>query len=632
MKRAAVSLLLLISLAATAQDYSVLLVPDSLRNNADVVKREEEYILTIKSPAKYTLYEKHVYSILNSTADAYAHYVSRYDQFSRINMVSGTLFNSWGKEIMHSRKSDWKDYSAYDGISLLSDSRYKKNEFYSSEYPYTAAYEEEVENNGTLGFPRWMPQSRPGMSVQLSRFTIMAPADYKLRYRSFNFSGEPVVTQKGGTKTYTWEIRNIPAKKYERSAPSFTEIAAAVIFAPSQFEVQGYKGDMSTWEEYGKFMYQLIRGRDVLPGEIKKKVHELTDRLTSEKEKIEVLYHFLQQNTRYISIQLGIGGWQPFEASYVAEKRYGDCKALSNYMIALLKEAGITGKYIEIYSGNNPPPFIEDFPFSQANHVIACVPMAKDTVWLECTNQTASPGYLGNFTGNRKAILIDENGGRIVQTPVYTVADNLQVRTVHAVADEEGNVTASINSIYTGLQQELPHSLMYDASKEQREKYLNQMFNLPTYQVIRNEYKEHKAAIPSVNESLEIQLNNYAAITGKRFFITPNIFAGATEKPVPDTSRVYDYVIKEAYRDIDSVEIKIPAGYKAETMPKNVSLQTQFGTYSCSVQLEGDKILYHRLMEQNSGRFEASEYDQLVKFYEQVYKADRLKVVLVKPE
>ncbi len=620
------------SALAMAQENNAFFIPDSLRKGANVVKRNEEYILTIKSPAKYTLYEKHVYTILNSSAAKYATYITSYDKFSSINSVSGKLYNSMGKEIKHTKKNDWTDNSAYDGFSLLSDARYKMNEFYSADYPYTVDFEEEDDCNGTQGFPKWMPQSNPWMSVQNSKFTIIAPADYTLRYKQSNYNAEPVITQKGDLKTYTWELKNIPAKKYEEDAPSFSELTPVVFFAPSKFEVQGYSGDMSTWEGYGKFMYQLLKGRDALPEDVKKKVHDLTDNLKDEKEKIFVLYDFLQKNTRYISIQLGIGGWQPFEASYVAEKKYGDCKALSNFMIALLKEAGITGKYVEIYGGENPPPFREDFSCSQFNHVITCVPLNKDTVWLECTSQTVSGGYMGSFTGNRKGLLIDETGGHLVQTPVYKVADNFKKGIVKAVADEQGNISAEITNTYYGLQQDLPHALINSASKEEREKYLNQMFNLPTYQVKKNDYKEHKGILPSVDESLEIQLNNYAIITGKRLFINPNIFGGATEKVLPDTARQNDYIVKDSYRNVDSIEIKIPAGYKPESVPKDMTVQTKYGNYTSSVKIIDDKIMYYRSMDQNSGRFPAKEFGEVVKFYDQVYKSDRSKLVLVKAD
>ncbi len=618
--------------AASAQEYSVLFLPDSLVKGSDIIKRSEEYILTIKSAAKYSLSEKHVYTILNSAAVGYASYQSHYDKFSSINNLSGKMFDKWGKQIKHTKKGDWKDYSAYDGFSLLSDARYKTNEFYSAEYPFTVEYEEETEVNGTQGFPRWIPQSRPAMSVQSSHFTVIAPANYKLRYKQLNYLGEPVISQKGDVKTYSWEVKNMRSKRYEPSAPPFTELTPVVFFAPSTFEVQGFQGDMSTWEGYGKFMYQLIKDRDVLPAEIKKKVHELTDGLKDDREKSLVLYDYLQKNTRYISIQLGIGGWQPFEASYVADKKYGDCKALSNYMIALLKEAGIKGKYIEIYGGATPPPFIDDFSFSQANHVIACVPLAKDTLWLECTSQTASAGYLGSFTGNRKALLIDEKGGQLVNTPVYSINDNEQLRTVTATLNDEGSLMVDIHSRYTGLQQEFAHSLMHGATSKEREEYLNKMFNLPTYQVMTNKYTEHKGVVPAVTESLQVSITNYATITGKRLFIAPYFFGSASTKLSPDTARKYDYLVKNAYRDVDSVEIKIPAGYSAESLPKNVLLESKFGKYVSTVKVENDKITYYRLVEQYSGRFPPTEYSNLVKFHDQVYKADRTKIVLVKGE
>jgi hypothetical protein len=618
--------------AVTAQGYSAFLIPDSLRKNASIVKRHEEYVLTIISPARYKIYEKFVYTILNTTADRYARFRTYYGRFNSINSLSGKMYNKLGIETRQLKKSDWQDQSVYDGFSLLRDDRYKEYEFHNGDYPYTVEFEEEDDYNGTLGFPAWRPQREPGMAVQYSRFTVIAPANYKLRYKPVNFSGEPLITEKGSYKIYTWEIKNLPALKYEKGAPPFSEIAPHILFAPSEFEVAGYKGDMSTWDSYGKFMYQLIKGRDVLPEAIKKQVHELTDGILTPREKINVLYDYLQKNTRYISIQLGIGGWQPFEAAYVAEKKYGDCKALSNYMMALLKEAGITGKYIEIYAGEYPPTFVEDFTFSQANHVICCVPLAKDTVWLECTSQTKAPGYMGSFTGNRKAILIDENGGKIVHTPVYTASDNRHIRKVLAEVNAEGTVHAEVHNTYTGLQQDDVHNLIHYASPDERQKYLNLMFNLPTYEVLKSDYTEQKNRLPQIQEHLQIRLSNFANITGKRLFITPGLFASPAEKLAPDTARRYEYVIKDAYTDIDTVEIKIPPGYVAESMPKPVSLLTNFGKYEYTVQLVGDKIVYYRSMVQYSGRFPAAQYNDIVKFYEQVSKTDRTKVVLVKQE
>ena len=219
--------------------------------------------------------------------------------------------------------------------------RYKSYNFYCRVYPYTVEYEEVDDMDGILAFDSWYPLYSSGISTQHSKYVIIAPADYRVRYKPVNCNFEPVITSSGDKKVYAWEVSNLRARMTEQSGPAWREIEPRVLIAPSDFEAQGYKGNMSTWIDYGKFINQLRMGRDVLPDDIKKKVHELTDHLTDNRQKVYALYNFLQNNTHYISIQLGIGGWQPFPADYVATKRYGDCKALSNYMVALLKEAGI---------------------------------------------------------------------------------------------------------------------------------------------------------------------------------------------------------------------------------------------------------------------------------------------------
>ena len=622
--------LLLLSSYGQAQSYNVLLIPDSLRKNARAVVREDEYILEIKSPARAIAKSHSVYTILNENGDNIGGYTGFYSKFNSINSVTMTLYDAMGKELKRVKKKDMEDRSAVGEESLMDDDRYKEYSFYYKAYPYTVDCQEEQEYTGIQGFKKWRPLYNYGISTQHSRYVIIAPRDYKVRYKPVNCNYLPVITESGDKRIYTWDAGNLPALVPETSSPKWAEIVPAVLMAPSEFEVQGYKGNMSTWTDYGKFINQLRVGRDILPDDIKKKVHELTDNLKDPRQKVYALYDFMQKNTHYISIQLGIGGWQPFPADFVASKRYGDCKALSNYMVALLKEAGITGKYVEIYGGRDMPEIIEDFPFSQGNHVISCVPMGKDTIWLECTNQTISPDYMGSNTGARKAILIDEEGGHIVKTPSYSAKDNTCYRSIDAGVDAEGNLDADVNTVYSGIQQEYPHGLMTEVSADEREKYLNSLFHLPTYKVDKSHYEEQKGTIPKVREYLHVVSPGYANVSGKRLFINPDLFDKSNTRLPADSIRRYDFVVKEAFTDIDSITIKIPPGYQPESVPQEIAIDSKFGKYKASVKVSADKIVYYRLQEESVNRFPPSDYAALVRFYEQMYKADHNRIVLVK--
>ena len=130
----------------------------------------------------------------------------------------------------------------------------------------------------------------------------------------------------------------------------------------SDVEMGEYKGSMNTWNDYAKFYGSLQKGPgDILPDETKQKVHELIRDIKDPETNVAVLYNYLQQNTHYVGIQLGIGGWQTYDASYVATKKYGDCKALSNFMVSLLKEAGIKGHAVVIEAGKEEKDFVTDF-------------------------------------------------------------------------------------------------------------------------------------------------------------------------------------------------------------------------------------------------------------------------------
>jgi hypothetical protein len=412
--------------------------------------------------------------------------------------------------------------------------------------------------------------------------------------------------------------------------PPLHEITTYVAFAPSEFEMGDYKGNMSSWQALGGFQFSLNQGRDVLPDNIKQKIHELTDGLTDPKKKIRVLYEFLQKNTRYISIQLGIGGLQPFDASFVATKGYGDCKALSNYMYSMLKEAGIESNYTLIRSGRDIGKITETFPSDQFNHVILAVPLQQDTVWLECTSPNLPAGYLSEFTSDRYALLIDKRGGKLVRTPKYGIKENLQTRKINAVLGEEATLQVRVGTVYTGMKQDLYNGLINGLSKDRLKQFLHNELDLGTYEINDFNYQETKSSLPSIQEQLTITATNYATITGKRLFIVPNIMTRSSMRLLPDNERKYDIDLRGEYLDMDSVEIQLPPGYVAESVPQDVRIDSRFGKYDCAVKLDGDRIIYRRKMEQYSGRFPAKDYPELVKFYENIYKADRARIVFVK--
>ncbi len=622
----------LIAIIAVAQEpYAVSAIPAGLLKNASVVKRMEEIRYDISEGNKAKYFYKAAYTILNEQGDRWGGFGEGYDKLRSIESFEGTLFDATGKKVRSLKKSEIRDVSGSDD-NLADDHRVKWHSFFNKTYPYTVEYEVELRYKGTMFLRDWIPQERTIMAVQQSRLSITIPASNPLHYKMFNYKGEPVITDDKTDKIYTWEIKELPAVEQEYGSPAWHELTTSVFLATEKFVLDDYEGSNASWKDFGRFVYDLTKGRDVLPDDVKTKVHQLTDGLKDEKEKVRVLYEYMQQNTRYISIQLGVGGWQPFDAKYVATKRYGDCKALSNYMYALLKEAGIRSVYTVITAGGNDDYLLTDLPSSQFNHAVLFVPQGKDTTWLECTSQTKAAGYFGGGTSNRFAVAVDENGGYLVRTPKYSLDDNLQVRHIEASIDGEGFLGAVVKTSYRAEQQDRLHAIINGLSKDKLMEFLKEDIELATYDVKNFNYKEQKGKLPEINETLDLVASNYATVSGKRFFVIPNIFTRTHRKLKMAEKRTYDLVLDFEFKDVDTATIKIPAGYTPESIPADIKIESPFGKYTASVKLAGDTISYFRSYEHYSGRFPPTAYNDLVKFYESVYKADRSKVVLVKSE
>lgn len=616
-----------------AQTFNSSVIPDSLRQNANAVKRVEETKIVISGIDKATVYHKYAITVMNESGDKYAVYSNLYNNLIGLDNIHGSLYDATGKLIKSVVQKDIEDFYSESESTLISDNRYKTYNFYCNQYPYTVEFSDRQEYNGLFFLESWHPQESNVMSVVQSKYIVQMPINFDLKYKQINYTYSPINQNIGDVKSYTWEIRNKRAFESEDFSPALSDIITAVYLAPVRFKIDGHEGSMDTWINFGKFVAGLNAGKDVLPENVKKDVHQLTDGITDNHQKAVLLYDYMQKNTRYINVKIGIGGWQPFDATYVATKKYGDCKALSNYLKSLLEEAGISAYYVLVKAGEEVSKGLwEDFPSPYFNHAVLCLPLGKDTTWFECTSQTAAPGYMGAWVGNREALLIKNDGGYIVRTPVYDEKTNKQIRKVVASIDESGNLQANLFTQYTGVEQELPHALINEVNKEFRDRYLNTRISLPSYEVQDVKYVEEKKSIPEVDETLQLTAAHYATVTGKRLFVKPNLFNKNSVLLNDEKKRQFPIEYSTAFMHSDSIDITVPEGYAVEALPKDVMLSNKFGTYSMTVSFTGNIIKVVRIYSRHAGIFPATDFDMFADFSNTIYKSDRAQMVLVKKE
>ena len=167
-----------------------------------------------------------------------------------------------------------------------------------------------------------------------------------------------------------------------------------------------------------------------------------------------------------------------------------------------------------------------------------------------------------------------------MRTPKYGLKENLQLRKINAVLDEEATLKVQARTRYFALQQDEISSLINNLSKDKVKESLHEQLDFATYDISDFEYKENKSSLPSIDESLNITVSNYATVTGKRLFINPNIMTRTHRKLSADEERKNDIELGWEYRDVDTVEINLPPGYSTESMPADVSWIANCGNYN----------------------------------------------------
>ena len=619
----------LISSFSFAQNYAVDQIPaDLIKDAYAVVRKNEEKIELLKvDELKYT--EDVVVTVLSKAGDNYVGAQANYDANTKIDLFEATLYDANGKEIKKFKTKDFGDQSYVTGGQMYTDDRVKYLNYTPTNYPYTIHYKIITTNKNTLWIPRWSPIRAANLSIEKSSYQFVNKTSSTIRLKEDNFKGFDIA-KTGDNNNLSYSLNNVLAFNEEDQMVGSQKIFPRAILASNQINIDGVKGNFDNWNDYGKWTFDnLIRSKlDFTPSQ-KLTFQNMVKDAKSDEEKVQILYKHLQNKVRYIGVQLGIGGLSPFPNSYVESKSYGDCKALSNYMIGMLDAVNIKSYHTILFAGN-PIDIDEQMMYQQGNHMIVYIPLNGKDIWLEATSQTAPYNYLGDFAGNRKVLIVDEKGGKIIPSQQFNTEDNQLFVNGNATLLADGTLNFDFSETSKGLIYENFARFNQLSEKELDVRLKNRFSYLQGISFKKKEFNnDWKNAVFTSN--FEFSAPNYAKIQGNNIIlnIIPVNKEETSVKKMKD--RKFDFNIETGYVDEVFYTLTLPSGYKLPQKFDAITVKSAFGEYQLEINpKENNTFEIKRIYKQFSGTFSKEKYNEYVEFRRQISGYDNTKLILEK--
>lgn len=617
--------LLFISFQALAygQKDEKKLINANLVTNSNSIVIDYQTKIEIEAYNKMEITKEKEILVLNkrgfSDIDAFEHY----DKVSKVKDIEIEIFDGTGKPLEKLKKKHLKDVSNISSGTLYSNNRLYYLDYTPRDFPIRVKYKSVIKTKNTAFIRSFSPITNYYQSVKNYTFTIVNHSEAEFRFHKNELAKEQVEEQIDGN-TYQFQISNLSAVIKEPYSPSLKNLTPQIKFALSKFELKGVTGEVNNWQEFGTWKNEnLLQDVNQLPKKTVAKIEDLIKDLTTDEEKAKAIYQYVQENTRYISLQIGIGGWKPITAKEVDVSMYGDCKGLTNYTKSLLEVAGIASNYCVVYSGSEPTDLVEDFASLQGNHVILQVPLEDKEVWLECTSQKLPFNFLGNFTDNRKVVAVGEKGGEILTTPAYIEEDN-SLRTTAKINLDNLNINAEISIQTTGTQYQNHYQLDYESPKEVKKHYLRYWSDLQKLDLVDFEFSNNREKI-EFTENLKVTVESYIKKYGNDYIFEVNPFNKINFNLTKTNNRSNPFTISRGFVDEDWFEFEM-GDLTLETQPEDVRIENQFGVYQLKFEWNDGIFYVHRYLKLHKNEYKKSEYQNFIDFTRKIENHDRTKV------
>jgi len=601
------------------QSYTCLAQP----YDAELINKQ-----TIIQASENKLVETHFFEIKinNRAGDKYSEITIPFDKMNKVSAIEATVTDNLGIEVQKLKKSDIVERSLRSAISFYDDTYVKEFTLRNHTYPYTLKYSYRTEASQFWIITNWFPEIAYKIPTRQATLKLSVPSGYRINYHS-NLVGKPTIDSVQGRVTYSWQTSYNNTLTPESWSPPMQQYVPYVEIVPENFRYV-LDGSNKSWKSFGDWNLGLLSGLDDLPLNEKLRIHSLTDTIRDVKEKIRTLFHHLQDETRYIDVSIKTGGMKPYPASYVAENKYGDCKALSNYFKSCLSVIGVNAFYTAINAGDEYKAVDTAFPAQQFNHVILFIPLNQDTLWVDCTSNYAF-GYLGTFTQNRPALVMDNKASALIRTPRLEFEDIPENRKIKAEVSTEGVMKADFIYTCKGEKYELLSNLKSELSETHRLQFLNNnmipfRFQLDTYSIV-SPGRDQPETILNFTASSDQMMKEYGNES-----LLKIIALGFLYLEEPKKRKLPVRIDYPVYRN-DTSTYTIPLIYRISGIPADILLKSKYGDYKVRFTSEGNMVKAIKQLKIKSGYYPLDEYQDFYNFMNQIFESENsLYITLIK--
>lgn len=607
---------------------AVSLISENLVKGANAIVRNYQLEFTYENLKNGIQRVRQEVTVLNEQGLNNANFSLYGDRFRKLKRFSAVTYDFEGKRIKRYKmadvnKTEWSAYLGSDNIIYYFDCP-------TPTFPFSIVYEYEVEwRKGIHRFPVFQPQDNSDLSVEQATYTLIAPLDTKILYRGTCSFTEPDIRTKNNIQEYVWCTQNLMPLPSEPFLPDIEDITPRLYAAPETFLFDNYEGSFASLKNVGNFQRKLNERRNTLTDEMKLKIEKLTCDAKTEREKVKILYDYLGSSTRYESIQLGIGGYQPMTSGDVCKSAFGDCKGLSFYLKSMLESIGIPANYTIIRSDALRKRLRNDFTaYLESNHVILQVPLPGDTLWLECTSDKVPFGFIHNQIAGHHAIVIAPSETQFVQLPDYPDSTNVSCNTVKVLFGTDGNAEIKVTN-YNTLKRYNEFIGFNSLKENEKIDGIRKKIQLPKATVSQLQVEEIDTAHPAIILNYNINASPYGANTGNRFFVPLNVFR-TNNFNLRKQKRINDIRIANGWRDRDDIEIVLPEGITIEYLPPPVVIESSFGYFHSKVLQNENRIKIQQDFLLKSGIWSACEYRDFYNFIDKLYNIYKDEIVLKK--